>query len=255
MKTYTLITGASQGIGEEFARLAAEKGHNLIISARNEAALNTLAQELSAEVDVVVLSADLSEPSAAQALWEAASEGRHINRLINNAGYGLSGPITAFTADEHDALLEVNVGALTRLSRFAIGHMQEAGGGKILNVASLLAYLPAPYFSTYGASKSYVLAFSEALSKELSDSTVSVTALCPGPTETGFFDRAQMDGTKAANSAMQSAADVARIGWDAMEAGRTAVVPGSQNRLLAFATRFAPRNALASTAAQLFSKP
>lgn len=257
MRPFTLITGASQGIGEEFARIAAKNGHNIVLSARNEAALQTLADELAAahNIEAVVIPADLSVPGAAQKLWEAATEGRKIDRLINNAGFGLNGPLTSFTAEEHAGLIEVNVTALTRLTQLAVAHMQDHGDGRILNVASILAYLPGPFFSTYGGSKAYVLAFSEGLAKELEGSTVSVTTLCPGTTKTGFFDRADMAGTKAAASSMQSPAAVAEAGWAGMSRRKNVVVPGSGNKALVFGTRFAPRAALAATAAKLFAKP
>lgn len=256
MTSYTLITGASQGIGEAFARLAASKGQNLILTARNESALETLAEALKTThgIEVRVLPADLSEPGAAQDLWQAAEDHGRVGRLINNAGFGLNGRIGAATAEEHEALLEVNVTALTRLTYLALPHMQDHGGGRILNVASILAYLPPPFFATYGASKAYVLAFSEGLAKELAGSAVSVTALCPGTTRTGFFDRANMAGTKAAGSSMQSPEAVAQAGWDGMERGKPVVVPGAANKALVFGTRFSPRWTLAAVAKMLFMK-
>ncbi|MDJ0992595.1 MAG: SDR family oxidoreductase [Dinoroseobacter sp.] len=256
MTNYTLITGASQGIGAEFARIAAREGHNLILTARNESSLQSLASELdnSHGIEAIVLPADLAEPGAAKTLWDRATDGRRVDRLINNAGFGLNGPLTDFPFQDHADLLEVNVNALTRLTYLAIDHMMANDGGRILNVASILAYLPGPYFSTYGGSKAFVLAFSEGLSKELQGSSVSVTALCPGTTRTGFFDRAQMEGTKAAASSMQTPGEVAKTGWEAMTRRARTVVPGTANRALVFATRFAPRGALAATAAKLFSK-
>lgn len=256
MAPYTLITGASQGIGEAFARLAASKGQNLILTARNESALASLSEELKTAhgIEVLVLPADLSESGAAEDLWQVAEDHGRVERLINNAGFGLNGPIGAATAKEHAELLEVNVTALTRLTYLAIPHMQDHGGGRILNVASVLAYLPAPFFATYGASKAYVLAFSEGLAREMAGSSVSVSALCPGTTRTGFFDRAKMAGTKAAASSMQSPEAVARAGWEGMERGKAVIVPGVANNALVFGTRFSPRWTLAAVAKMLFKK-
>ncbi|PYE81220.1 SDR family NAD(P)-dependent oxidoreductase [Pseudoroseicyclus aestuarii] len=241
---WTLITGASSGLGVEFARIAARGGHKLILTARSTDKLERLAAELGARVDVVVLTADLSQPGAAADLWRRASEGREIDILVNNAGFAVADDFGAQPQDETGSL-NVNVVALTELAQCAVAAMRPRGSGRILNVASVAGYLPVPGMAVYAATKAYVLSLSEALSSELKDTGVTVTVLSPGTTDTGFFDRAGMTRSPGSRAAP---GPVAQDGWDALVTGRDSVVSGLGNKLGAFLARLMPRGLAASVA-------
>lgn len=244
MPNWTLITGASEGLGVEFARIAAAEGHNLILTARSEDKLNAIARELrSTSVQVEVIPADLSDLAQVEHLWAQACENRQIDVMVNNAGLGRHGQF----GDGSDwarelSSIQVNILALSYLMKHAIPHMQGAGCGKILNVASVAGFMPGPNMATYHATKSYVLSLSEAVSEELSGSNVSITALCPGATQTAFFDAADMGGVRLLKLNRPARADaVAQAGWNAMQRGKRVIVPGLLNKLFAFSPRISPR--------------
>ncbi|MGA1597582.1 MAG: SDR family NAD(P)-dependent oxidoreductase [bacterium] len=240
-----LITGASMGLGAEFARIAAEEGDTVILTARSLDRLEVLSSELqerfSCTVHVVPL--DLAQPGAAIALFEEVRQsGLSVDVLVNNAGFGLQGPFLEHRVDDERRLLELNVQALTELCHLYGAEMVERGSGQIMNVASIAAFQAGPYLASYYASKAYVLSFSEALAHELRSQGVSVTALCPGPTRTEFFRNAGMTGTSLSRSpVMMSAAEVAQCGWRGMQQGKQVVITGRLNQLLAFSTRLSPR--------------
>ncbi|MEP1520067.1 SDR family oxidoreductase [Ascidiaceihabitans sp.] len=257
MTPWTLITGASSGLGVEFAHIAAKAGRNLILTARSEDKLTALAEDLRRfGGDVVVLPADLSDLDAVQALWEDASADRHIDVLVNNAGLGRNGTF----GDGGDwarelASMQVNMTALTYLMKAAIPHMEAAGGGRILNVASLAGFMPGPNMAVYSASKAYVLSLSEAVAEELRNSSVTVTALCPGATQTEFFDNAKMDGVRMLKTGMIAKAfDVAELGWLESRIGKRIVVPGLMNKVFGFMPRIAPRFVVSRLAHYLIGK-
>jgi short-subunit dehydrogenase len=249
MAIWALITGASEGLGHEFAILAAQSGFDVILTARQQDKLETLAHELERayHVAVLVLPANLADPEAVEQLWLDASQDRQIGILINNAGLGRNG---AF-ADEANwpreaASISVNVVAATILMKRAVAHMQEQGSGRILNVVSTAAFMPGPQMAVYHATKAYMLSLSEAAATELAGSGVFVTALCPGPTDTAFF--AADDSVKATlitRMGMASATSVAAAGWTAMEKGKRVKVPGAMNVVFANLPRFAPRELVA----------
>jgi uncharacterized protein len=245
MPDTALITGASGGIGEELARLLAAGGANLVLVARGADRLTALATELSRthNVQAGVIAQDLSAPDAIDAIaHELASRQLTIDILVNNAGFGVYGFFAATPAEDEARMMQVNVVALTMLTKRLLPGMIERRRGRVLNVASTAAFQPGPMMAVYYASKAYVLSFSEALSNETSGTGVTVTCLCPGPTETGFQDRARMQESRLFSAlSVASAADVARAGYDGMMAGRAIVIPGVANRIGVQALRVTPR--------------
>jgi short-subunit dehydrogenase len=247
MSRWTLITGASEGLGVEFAKIAARKGHNMILTARSADKLNALAETLrtSDGVEVVVIPTDLNSPTEVEALWAKAAEGRDIGILINNAGLGRNGAFAdggATSWARELSSIDVNVTALTRLMKLAVPHMQTNGSGRILNVSSVAGFVPGPNMAVYHATKAYVLSLSEALAREVKGSGVTVTALCPGATKTNFANDADMHGVRLFKMGKPaSAADVAMAGWLAAKAGETVAVPGLMNKAFAALPRFVPR--------------
>jgi len=245
MADTALVTGASGGIGEALARLLAAGGANVVLLARSAERLASLAAELSAahRVQATVLAHDLSAPGAAEAIVaELSTRELTIDILVNNAGFGTYGPFATTSADEELALMQVNIVALTMLTKRLLPSMIERRHGRILNVASTAAFQPGPLMAVYYASKAYVLSLSEALSKETEGTGVTVTCLCPGPTATGFQDRAQMGESKLFSTlGVAGAAGVARAGYDGMMAGRAIVVPGLTNKIGVQMLRVAPR--------------
>ncbi|GFE66691.1 SDR family NAD(P)-dependent oxidoreductase [Litoreibacter roseus] len=256
-QTFTLITGASEGIGKELAKCAAKDGRNVILSARSEDKLNALADELKGtyEIEAVVIPADLSKPEEADALWTKATDGRVIDRLVNNAGLGSNGPFAENDWDRELAMINVNMVSLTLLMKRAVQDMVERDDGKILNVASTAAFIPGPKMAIYHATKAYVLYLSEAVAEELEDTDVSVTALCPGATRTDFFDGADMKNVRLVNMNMMAPAkDVAEAGWAAMRARRRIEVPGGMNKFFAFLPRIMPRFGVTKLVKQFYAR-
>ena len=255
MPETALVTGASGGIGEDLARLVASSGRDLVLLARSAAKLQSLADELARahRITATVLPADLSEPGAADDIARTLAERRlNIDILMNNAGFGTFGEFARENAQEHLRMLQVNVVALTMLTRFLLPGMLERRRGRILNVASTAAFQAGPLMAAYYASKAYVLSFSLALTDETADTGVTVTCLCPGPTRTGFQERAQMNESRLFRmTSVMSAADVARAGYDAMMAGRALVVPGVVNKIGAQSVRLVPRRVAAKIARAL----
>lgn len=257
MPHWTLITGASEGLGVEFARLAAKDGHNLILTARSKDKLETLAEELRGEkVQVEVIPADLSNLTEAERLWADASQGRDIDVLVNNAGLGYHG---AFYSDQGwDRMyssIQVNVLSLTRLMHLAIPHMKSQPKARILNVASIAAFSPGPHMAVYNATKAYVVSLSEAVATELAGSNMTVSVLCPGVTATNFLEDADMNSVLLANiTKPMSAAKVAEDGWIQARKGRRSFVPGMMNKIMAFSTRLSPTKLNAAIAAKMMAK-
>ncbi len=250
-----VITGASTGIGHDLARLCAAAGHDLLVVARNQSQLDGLAATVQAESgkSVRTLSLDLSQPGAASAIVESLA-GEPVDILINNAGIGLRGFFHELDADKQLGMLRLNVEALTHLTALLLPGMIARGRGRVMNVASLAAFQPGPLMAVYYATKAYVLSLSEALHNETRPFGVTVTALCPGPTATEFGNRAEMGGTKLFEMNLMRSAEVAQIGFDAMMEGRPVVIAGTQNKLMAFATRFVPRQLAAGLARSLQEK-
>ena len=249
-----LITGASSGIGLDLASLFAADHWNVVLVARSEAKLREIAAGLARQngIEARALCADLSDPGAPQSITDRLSEhGVRVDALVNNAGFGLSGPFVATDLDKELEMIQVNVVALTELTKLLLPGMVARRSGRILNLASTAAFQPGPLMAVYYATKAYVLSFSEAIADELRDSGVTVTALCPGPTETGFSSRAGSEQSRLFKGPTMDARRVAEIGYAALMAGKPVVIPGLRNRILAFSVRLAPRRVVTQIARRM----
>jgi hypothetical protein len=242
-KGTALVTGASGGIGRDFALKLAGEGYDVVLAARSTGKLEDVAKEVEKHgVRGIVVESDLSRPDAPVALFDAVrNQGLKIDVLINNAGFATYGRFDTLEIDQELAMINLNVTALVHLTRLFLPEMVARGHGRIVNVASTAAFQPGPLMANYYASKAYVLYFSEAIANELKDTGVTVTALCPVPTASGFQERAGMEGVKLVKSGLMSSQDVVNIGYTAMEKGKPVVIPGFKNKLLAQSSRFVPR--------------
>jgi hypothetical protein len=242
--SWVLVTGASSGFGEEFARQYAEQGHSLVLVARRLDRLQALAEELRRQyrIDVVVEQVDLSDIAAVIQLHRRLRErGIAVDILINNAGHGLQGPFVDSRLDAALAMVQLDVVSLTAVTHVFAQDMRARGRGKVLLVASLLAYQGVQNFAVYAAAKAYVLRLGEALHRELKRDGVTVTVLCPGMSDTGFATAAQQKITPALKRLMMQPAPVVRAGIRALQAGRISVVPGWANKALVILTWATPR--------------
>lgn len=239
-----LVTGASAGIGVELARELARHGHDLVLSARSLGPMQALADELREfGAEATVIPVDLSKPGAAATLaHEVVTRGLAVDVLINNAGLGALGRFERIDPARSAEIVQVNIVALTELTRLLLPGMIARRRGRIMMVASVAAFQPGPGMAVYFASKAYVLSLGEALAHELRGSGVSVTVLCPGATATNFFAVAGADKSRIAGRLrrMMRADNVARLGYRALAAGQPVVVTGWLNRLLALLGRFVP---------------
>ncbi|HTD29085.1 MAG TPA: SDR family oxidoreductase [Xanthomonadaceae bacterium] len=241
---HALITGASSGIGAAIAREYARRGKPLILTARREDRLTALADELGKHVPCFVIAADLADPSVPEALFiEIQEHGLFVDTLVNNAGYGVPGRFLSSDWATHAAFMQVLMTGVVELSHRFLPAMETAGRGRILNVASLAGLIPSSAGHTlYGASKAFVIRFSESLAQEMKPKGVHVTALCPGFTYTEFHD---VNGMRTKVSKLPrflwlTAEQVARIGVDAVEAGKSRVVTGKANRAIAAISKYMP---------------
>lgn len=253
MSNTVLITGATGGLGEAFARVFAHEGYDLVLVARNQKKLDGLEQLLTVgrPVNVRTLAVpDLSAPDAAARVAAFTErEGIDVEVLVNNAGFGDYGLFSSCDLSKQAEMIDLNVRTLTELTYWYLGPMLDRGSGRILNVASIAAFMPGPLMSTYFATKAYVLSFSEALSAELEHTGVTCTALCPGPTATGFWDAAgTQTSTLFSSVGYASPDDVAKFGFSSMMKGRAVAIPGAANRLLVESLRFLPRSVIRKSA-------
>jgi short-subunit dehydrogenase len=249
-----LVTGASRGIGADLARELARDGHDLVLSARTPAPMQALAAELEAYgATTIVVSADLSKPGAAAELaGEIEARGLSVDVLVNNAGLGALGRFDQIDPGRTSEMLQVNIVALTELTRLLLPGMVARRRGKVMLVASTASFQPGPGMAAYFASKAYVLSLGEALAYELRATGVTVTTLCPGATATEFFRVAGAN--DSASRPMMSAAAVARIGYRALKAGRRVVIAGTLNNILAAGARMAPHSITLPAASALMSR-
>ncbi len=245
MDRTVLITGASSGIGKALSKLFAADGYHLVLVARSEDSLRQLAAELGGAYSVraAVLVKDMSQHSAPDEIYaELQSLGVTVDALVNCAGYGTHNRFDRSDLAEELAMIQVNATSLVHLTRLFLPGMLERGFGRILTVGSTGSFGPVPYMAAYGATKAFVLSFSEALSEEMKGTGVSVTALCPGVTITGFQERAQVHGTALLRGPVMTADEVALIGYKALMSGKVVVVPGAFNQLMTFSPRLVPRS-------------
>ncbi len=241
---YALITGASSGIGLELARIMATKGHDLILVARSDSLLQSIKTDLTSgySVDVQVIAADLALDSAAEQLYaETTKRGLIVDYLINNAGFGDCCPFLESEWERQEQMVQLNITSLMRLTQLYGREMKERDFGRILNVSSVAAFAPGPYMANYYATKAHVLSFSQAVNQELRGTNVSVTALCPGPTATGFERNAQIKGAKSFTMLKnQSAKSVAELGYRAMIRGQACARHGLFTKFMNLAARLSP---------------
>lgn len=239
-----LITGASSGIGLELAKLFAADGSNLVLVARSQDKLDSLAEELRRDhgVEVLVLPKDLTDPAAPQAIFDQLSQqGVDVDVVVNNAGFGAVGPVATLPLDRQMDMIQVNVVALTRLTRLFLPGMIERRRGGILNVGSTAGFQPGPNMAIYYATKAFVLSFTEALAEELLGTGVQATCLAPGPTVTSFGAASGMDESIIFKLGAMDATQVAQRGYQGFRRGKAIVITGMKNKLGAFSVRLIPR--------------
>jgi short-subunit dehydrogenase len=235
-----LITGASAGLGVEFARQLSARGARLVLVARRRERLEALAAELG---NARAIALDLVEEGATERLMaDLAAAGEHVDCLINNAGFGFTGPVADIEPERQRDMVTLNCTRLTELARAVVPGMIERGRGGILNVASTAAFQAAPRFAVYAATKAYVLSFSEALHEEVRDKGVHVSCLCPGPVATEFFDAAGMKPAGTFKAMMMEAPHVVRIGLAGLDRNQAVVVAGAANRVGAVGVQLLPRS-------------
>jgi short-subunit dehydrogenase len=231
-----LVTGASVGLGEEFSRQLAARGHDLVLVARDRARLEALSKDLG-DVNAEVLPADLTDPTQLATVEERA---RSVDTLINNAGFGTFGKFHELDLDAEMREINLNVSALVRLTHAAASAMAARGKGAILNVSSLAGFQPGPSNATYGATKAFVTSFTEAVHEELKGTGVAVSVLCPGFTRTEFQDRANVPAEDVPGFMWQMPPEVVKAGLDGLAKNKAIIVPGTLNRVLGTLSNMAP---------------
>jgi short-subunit dehydrogenase len=239
-----LITGGSVGIGAALADVFAAHGHDLILVSRNRDKLDARGRAVHEQygVDVVCIPEDLADPHGARRVHEAvAGRGLDVHYLVNNAGVGLYGKFAATDADAELRMIQLNVTSVVDLTKRFLQSMIARRSGRVLNVASMAAFVPGPWMSVYYATKAFLLSFSEAIDYELKPDGITVTTLCPGPTESEFKVRAGSQRSRLFESFVMDSPRVARAGYDGMMKGKAVVIPGLRNKLIPIATRLTPR--------------
>ncbi len=254
----TLITGASSGIGMHLAHEFARHGHPLVLVAPNEAELQSLASEFRASygVSVRVIAADLEQAESAERIFqELEAEGIVVEILVNNAGHGFRGKSWEIPLERDLSMVRLNIEAVLRLTKLFLPPMVQRGRGRLLTTASVAGFEPGPLLAVYHATKAFVLSWSEALATELDETAITVTALCPGPTDTDFFEKADMVDTRAFQKAsVMAPQDVARAGYEGLMAEELFVVPGGMNKALVAARRILSEGAQARLNEKFYEK-
>jgi uncharacterized protein len=252
----TLITGASSGIGLHLAHEFAKHGHPLVLVAPVLSELQKIAAEFERDhgVNVRVIAKDLREENAAQEVYdEARAAGAPVEILVNNAGHGQRGRFWEIPIETDISMIELNILAYLRLTKFFLPDLVASGRGRILNTASVAGFEPGPLQAVYHATKAFVLSWSEALSSELEDTGVTVTALCPGPTDTDFFEKADAADTRAMQHTM-APQEVAKIGYEALMDGKRVVVAGAVNKAMVFSRHIMPASAQAKMNEKMYER-
>lgn len=246
MKKYAVVTGASGGIGYELAKLLAKDSKNLVLVARSEKTLNEVKEELqkiNSKIDIKIIVKDLSDIDSSKYVKAQTDliDGE-VDMLINNAGFGDFGRYWETDVEKETQMINLNVLTLTQLTKTYLPEMIKNKSGKILNVASVAAFMPGSYMTVYYATKAFVLSYTEGLSGELKGTGVSVTALCPGPTKTGFEEKADLGNSDLFKSMpVATAESVAKKGYKAFLKGKTIIITGAMNKISVFIIRLAPR--------------
>ena len=249
MKKVVLITGASDGLGREFASKYASQGYRTVLVSRNEDKLEQVSAEINQSGgDCEYIKADLSEPTAPEKIFDYLSSKKiKVHSLINNAGLGDHGDFISCDIKKQQDIVEVNILALTKLCRLALNDMNALNSGLILNVSSTAAFQPGPFMTVFFASKSYVLSFSEALRNELSGSGIRVVCLCPGPINTPFLKNSKMEDSNILQTIKpMDAKRVVNLTMKGISANKSVIIPGVLNRFIALGYRLLPRNLVTS---------
>ena len=258
VKKTALVTGASSGFGREFVKLFAQDGYNLIMVARHENDLQEVAQQLKNDYsgcETWVIAKDLSQPQAAQELYEEVKQkGVTVQALVNDAGFGEHGLFAESDFEKELAMIQLNVVSLVTLTKLFMRDMLERGEGKILQLASTASFMPIPKLSVYAATKAFVLSFSEAVAYELKDTGVTMTALCPGASDTEFFERADAEGANITESPLSDPGEVAKDGYEAMMRGETRVISGVMNKTQVYLSNIVPDSLLSAGMSKLMEK-
>lgn len=245
MKRYTIITGGSEGIGLELAKLFARDKHNLLLVARNKDCLNKVKADIEKKykVEVIVCDLDLALDTSCGKLIEFVDENNYIvDNLINNAGIGSFGYFHEGEEGFEDKIIDINIRALTRLTKIFSNRMIEEGRGRILNVASTAAFVSGPKMAMYYSTKAYVLSLTEALHEELKEYGVVVSCLCPGPVKTSFQKKAGIKKAEGAKKYLMDSETVAKIAYKNFLKGKAIIIPGFKNKLAIIANKLAPRS-------------
>jgi hypothetical protein len=257
-KKTALITGASSGFGPEFARLFAQDGYDVVLVARSEEPMNRLASELKYHygVEATVLPKDLTQPQAADEIYgECQQRGIQVSALVNDAGVGWHGEFVQTDLRKELDIIQLNVVSLVHLTKLFVKDMVAHNEGKILQLGSTLSVIPTPMMSIYGATKAFVLSFSEALQNELNGTNVTLTVLMPGASDTNFFRTADAaDTVVAQDTTLSSPQEVAKAGYEGLMAGKAKVIPGFKNKLQAQSSGITPTPVLTATMRKLMAK-
>ena len=258
IKKTALVTGASSGFGREFVKLFAQDGYNLILVARHEDDLQEVAQQLENDYsgcETWVVAKDLTQPQAAQELYEEVKQkGITVQALVNDAGFGEHGLFAESDFEKELAMIQLNVVSLVTLTKLFMRDMLERGEGRILQLASTASFMPMPKLSVYAATKAFVLSFSEAVAYELKDTGVTMTALCPGASDTEFFERADAEGANITETPLSDPAEVAKDGYEAMMKGETRVISGVMNKTQVYLSNIVPDSLLSAGMSKLMEK-
>ena len=258
MSKTALITGSSNGIGYELAKVHAENGDNLVLVARSKSKLDELKKELEEKhkISVYTIGKDLSIPGAAREVYDEIKKNNiSIDYLINNAGFGDFGLFAESDWTKQEQMINLNVTTLTHFTRLFLPEMINRGSGKILNLASTASFQPGPTMSVYFATKAFVLSFSEAVNNEVRENGITITALCPGATRSGFQAAASLQDSKMfEGNNFPTSREVAEYGYRAMMKGKAVAIHGFKNSILANSVRFAPRSLVVKAARKMQAK-
>lgn len=258
-KKTALVTGATSGFGREFVRLFAQDNYNVILVARHANDLQSVAAEVQKNhpnCQVTSIAKDLAEPGSAQALYEEVkSKNLTVDVLINNAGFGEHGMFVDTDLDKEMKVIHLNVTSLVYLTKVFLREMVQRNDGKILQLASIASFMPIPKMAVYAATKAFVLSFTEALQYELKDTHITMTALCPGASDTEFFERANMEDTHMVqDTGLSDPVKVAQDGYKALMKGEKRIVSGAKNKLQAYMSNFVPDSLLAAGMAKMMEE-
>ncbi len=257
-KKTAVVTGASSGFGRELVKLFAQDDYQVVLVARQAAELHDVAQQLERKFPsckTLVIPKDLAQPQAAQELYdEVQQHGLRVQALVNNAGFGEHGQFVNTDLEKELSMIQLNVTSLVTLTKLFMQDMVQRGDGRILQLASTVSFMPVPKLSVYAATKAFVLSFSEAIAYELENTGVTMTALCPGASDTEFFARAGAEGANVTDTPLSDPAEVARDGYQAMMQGETRVISGAMNKLQVYMANFIPDQMLNAGMSKLMEK-